>query len=114
VKNILLISGKALKNARKAITGLTQANVAEAIGIKRETYTNWEAREFIETDRKTVEILKTLLKVSEDVITYVPHETNRKSDTADDPLVKSFVEQIQLQKDMIELLKAEIKRLGGK
>lgn len=115
MKNIFHVSGPALKAARKALKGVTQKMVAEAIGISRETYTNWEAKESIEVDAETLNSLKKTLKVQDDVITIVPHGTKKnEGDLADHPLVKSYVEQINLQKKLIEMLEKDLADCRGK
>ena len=103
MENIFIISGKALKDARTAQKGVYQSTVADAIGIQRTTYTNWEAKESIEIDRDTMRKLEKVLKVSADVLTQVPHET-KKPDILEHPVIKSLVEQSHyIMKRVIEL-----------
>jgi transcriptional regulator with XRE-family HTH domain len=116
MKNIFYVSGEALRNARKAQKGLTQKDVADEIGISRETYTGWEAKASIEVDKETLEKLINVLKSTEDVITNVPRDT-LEGDILDHPVIKSLVSQSKYILKRVEDLERENKdlrdRLGG-
>jgi transcriptional regulator with XRE-family HTH domain len=113
MENIFNISGKALKDARKAIPGLKQIHIAKKIGISRVTYTNWEGKEFIEIDKNTAKKLEEALGVSIDVLTKVNHD-NQQFDILDHPIIKSLVSQSEYIMNRVRELEEENKALRGK
>lgn len=113
MKNIFIVSGAALKEARKAKKGLTQQDLAGSLGIERTTYTNWEGKESIEIDKKQMESLKKLLDVSEDMLLHVPHVTAAPQYILDHPFIKAMAEQSRYIMGRVQELEIENKRLRG-
>lgn len=113
MENIFHISGKALKNARKAIDGLTQEILAGIIGIDRTTYNQWEKKESIEITKDQMEKLIKRLNVTLDVLTYVPRGTLDGKDILDHPVIKSLVDQSNYIMGRVRELEDENRRLRG-
>lgn len=112
MENILTIYGKSLKNARMAVKGVTQSHVADHIGIQRTTYTNWESKDTVEVDKATYKKLIQILKIDDNVLTNVPHET-KKPDILEHPVIKSLVAQSDYILKRVAELEAENRRLRG-
>lgn len=117
VQNIFKISfsGKALAFYREK-AGFTQEELAEKLKTNRVTLANWEKKDKITLkDQKAMKLLSVLNVVEKELTSFEGNNT-KGSDILDDPLVKSYVEQINLQREMIEILKGEIatlkRRLG--
>lgn len=93
-----------------AVKGLTQSDVADHIGIQRTTYTNWESKDTIEVDKNTYKKLLQILKIDDNVLTNVPHET-KKPDILDHPVIKSLVAQSDYIMGRVKELEEENKFL---
>jgi transcriptional regulator with XRE-family HTH domain len=110
VKNIFIISGTALKQARRAKEGLTQQNVADSLGIERTTYTNWEGKKKLEITAKQMETIKKVLGVAEHVLTNVSHETGTSGQELElyKQLAIERMERIEELKEQVQSLKKEL------
>jgi transcriptional regulator with XRE-family HTH domain len=102
----ITVSGKTLAFYREK-AGFTQEDLAKRINSTRVTVANWETKDRVTVKDEQAQSLLKALNVSVDVITMQPQENTKGRDILSDPLVKSFVDQINLQKELIEFLKRE-------
>lgn len=107
----LQIYGPALAECRVK-AGLTQEELASELGITRVTLTGWESKTAVIITEKQAERLETLLKITRDVLTKVPHETNEPY-ILDHPLIKAMVDQSKYIMERVRDLEDENKRLRG-
>lgn len=88
--------------------GLTQADLADQVGVARATVINWE-KGITRPDAKELQaVAKSLDK---DLTLF--HVEEKKDDILDHPLVKSYVREIESLNRLIELLERENARLRG-
>lgn len=118
-KKYVLISGLKLAGVR-TLKGLTQKEFADKVGISRPTVVTWEGKSSLRIPEDKMKLILQALKCDIEDLTKdasIGNTGNTKgTDVLDSPLVKSYVEQINLQREMIEILKGEIatlkRRLG--
>jgi transcriptional regulator with XRE-family HTH domain len=112
------ISGEALaKHRQKA--DLTQKELAEGqggLGITRVTLAGWEKQKTVEITEKQAKSLETLLSVSIDVLTNVPHETTSELVDLYRDLAAERLERINELKEQVQSLRKELAdcKSGGK
>lgn len=88
--------------------GLTQADLADQVGVARATVINWE-KGITRPDAKELQaVAKSLDK---DLTLF--HVEAKKDDILDHPLVKSYVREIEALNKLVQALERENTRLRG-
>lgn len=109
MENIFIIYGDNLRNARNGLKPKpTQEEMADALGMNRSTYTNWEGRGAFEISRDEMDVLIKMLHVTSDALTNVPHGTEGKPDSYEVRLLRENT--VNLNK-LNGALEREIQRL---
>jgi len=104
------ISGSKLAFFREK-KGLRQEDLARMVGVSRPTVVTWEGKDKVKLSYDMVELIAVKLEVTTNDLTYRPDE--KKEDQLDDPLVKSYVRELELLRKYAETLERENKRLRG-
>lgn len=108
-KKFIVISGPKLTAFREQ-KGLTQKELGDKMDVSRATVVTWEGKDRLKLSEKQVNKLAELIECKVSDLTQIDMKGD---DILDHPLVKSFVDQINLQKKMIELLEKENAQLRG-
>lgn len=104
----------------RTLKRLTQKEFADKVGISRPTVVTWEGKGTLRLPEDKVKLILQALKCTLEDLSKDASSVNivntRGAEILESPLVKSYVEQINLQKEIIEILKGEIaslkRRLG--
>lgn len=103
---IISIFGPYLADAR-AKAGLTQEELAKELGVGRVTLTGWENQVRIKVDDNLQKLIKKVLNVDANVLTYVPHGTSPETEVYKN-LAAERMERINDLKEQVQRLKDEL------
>lgn len=106
MKKNIFISGKALTQAR-VDAGLIQDDLAQKLGVSRATVNNWEKKQSVKIDERTLNLLENILKVNSGVLTNVSHETNTELELYKQLAIERM-ERIEELKEQVQSLKKEL------